>query len=93
MKEKFLADIYDTLQGVMQQGFGYPNVENLFAEGSLCAQQYSNMLEAYERLCNRLGVVDEDGDVEVIISSLMTIQRELGYKMFEYGVRFAREWR
>ncbi len=93
MKEKFLADIYDTLQGVMQQGFGYPDVENLFEDGSLCMREYSNMLEAYERLCDRLGVVDEDDDVEVIISSLMTIQRELGYKMFEYGARFAREWR
>ena len=41
------------------------------------------MLDAYARLRDRLGVVDEDSDVEIIIDSLLTIQRELCLKMFD----------
>ena len=41
------------------------------------------MLKAYARVCDRLGVVDEDEDVEVIIESLLSIQRILCMEMFD----------
>ena len=41
------------------------------------------MLNAYERLRDRLGVVNEADDVEIIIDSLLSIQRELCVKMFD----------
>mgnify|MGYP006955466334 FL=1 len=41
------------------------------------------MLDAYERLRERLGVTDEDEDVEIIIDSLLAIQRKLCREMFE----------
>ena len=59
------------------------NVPNAFEEGSVCERNYQEMLDAYARLRDRLGVVDEDSDVEIIIDSLLTIQRELCLKMFD----------
>ena len=81
--------IYATLVGVMREEFRVPGVENLFAEGSDCMNWYSDMLDAYERLCDRLGAVDEDKDVEVIICSLRKIEQKVSRKMFEYGMKFA----
>ena len=46
------------------------------------------MLAAYARLRERLGVVDEDEDVEEIIGALMDIQCKLCYEMYRYGARF-----
>ena len=89
MSEKQVEDIYFTLTGTMQEQFRVPGVENLFAEGSDCMNCYSEMHAAYERLCDRLGVVDEDEDVEIIIDSLMCIERKVSTKMFEYGMKFA----
>ena len=59
------------------------NVPNAFEEGSVCERSYQEMLDAYARLRDRLGVVDEDSDVEIIIDSLLTIQRALCLKMFD----------
>ena len=89
MSEKQIQDIYFTLIGVMKEEFRVPGVENLFAEGSDCFCWYGEMLDAYAHLCDRLGVEDEDEDVETIISSLMCIEREVGRKMFVYGMKFA----
>lgn len=57
-------------------------VPNAFEPGSYCEARYKEMLAAYERLCDRLGVLDEDEDVEIIINSLLSIQRELCLEMF-----------
>ena len=89
MNEKQIDDIYYTLIGTMQEQFRVPGVENLFAEGGECMNCYSDMHAAYERLCERLGVIDEDEDVEDIINSLMRIERIVSMKMFEYGMKFA----
>lgn len=58
------------------------DVPNAFAPGSLCEGKYQEMLDAYARVRARLGVLDEDEDVEIIIDSLLAIQRELCLKMF-----------
>ena len=89
MNEKQIEDIYFTLCGTMQEQFRVPGVENLFAEGCECMNLYSEMLAAYERLCDRLGNIDVDEDVEVIINSLMSIERKVSMKMFEYGMKAA----
>ena len=88
MNPKQIENIYYTLIGTMQEPFRVPGVENLFAEGGECMNRYSEMLGAYERLCNRLGVIDEDEDVEIIIDALMNIERKVSMKMFEYGMKY-----
>ena len=82
-------DIYYTLLGEFIDGAGVPGVENLFAPGSACDQNYNRMLCAYERLCRRLNRRDDDPDVEIIINSLLENQRMIALKMYEYGVKKA----
>ena len=59
------------------------DVPNAFEPGSYCETRYRQVLEAYERLRGRLGVADEDPDVEIIIDSLLEIQRKLCMEMFD----------
>lgn len=91
MKDRFVEDVYDTLRGVMILQGRIDGVENAFAPGGACDRLYAQMLDAYERLRNRLGVVDEDADVEIIISSLMRIEREISHRMYAYGAKFGME--
>lgn len=84
--DHFVQAVYDTLQGNLL--IPVPEVEDLFAAGKPCQRWYCDMLAAYMRLRDRLGVEDEDQDVETIINSLLSIQRELCGKMYEYGAAF-----
>lgn len=86
MNEKWIEMVYDSLQGTLIAPI--PGVENAFTPGSECQKLYADMLEAYARLCRRLGEVDEDGDVEVLINSLLRIQKVLCVKMYLYGACF-----
>ena len=88
---EIIEDIYYSLQGVVISEARVPWVTDLFWEGSPCDRAYSEMLHAYDRLRNKLGVQDEDADVETIINSLMEIQRILGCEMFRCGVKYARQ--
>ena len=91
--EEFKTMIYDLMNGSYNLE-EYPVAESSvvkdeFAEGEYCEKLYSQMLEAYERVCRRLGLPDtEDKDVEIIISNLMSIGRYQSMKMFDYGVLF-----
>lgn len=86
---RLAEEVYFTLQGESCEPI--PGVEDAFAEGSVCDKCYSEMLGAYARLCDRLGVPDEDEDVEIIIDSLRTITDELCYRMFFYGAQFGKQ--
>ncbi len=66
-------------------------VANAFAEGSHCGREYEEMREAYMRLCDRLGVRDEDADLDIIVDCMENIQRELCCQMYEYGIRYVME--
>lgn len=88
MKEGFVEDVYDTLRGFSIPQARVKGVENLFAPGEECEGLYGQMLDAYERLRNRLGVEDEDADVEVIISSLLRIEGIISRRMYHYGAQF-----
>ncbi len=89
--QALIDNIYDSLQGVLIPEARIPWVKDLFIPGSPCDCTYAEMLRTYERLRDRLGVRDEDPDVEIIISSLMEIQRILGQEMFRCGVEYARQ--
>lgn len=88
MMELWAETVYYTLWGAMAKGYEAPGVENLFAEGKKCDVLYSEMSDAYERVRDRLGVIDEDEDVEIVISSLMDICKEVGMHMYRYGAIF-----
>ncbi len=86
--KKQMEDIYLTLQGVTVEPVA--GVENAFASGMPCEGYYREILEAYRRLCLRLGVGEEDQDVETILSASMSITDTLCRKMYEYGEKFSK---
>ena len=88
MDMSFVEDVYETLQGETNQGFMVPGVENAFEEGKLCNTLYKEIFAAQRRLEERLQVDPYDEDVEKIITAMMDIQRELCFKMYEYGAKF-----
>ena len=73
--------VYESLIGELIDPI--KDVPNAFEPGSYCETRYRQVLEAYERLRGRLGVEDEDPDVEIIIDSLLEIQRKLCMEMFD----------
>ncbi len=83
-------ELYDTVRGLMVSEYAVAGVENLFAEGSYCQRRYDDMRQAYARLCVRLGVEDEDRDLEQMISALDDITARLCRAMYEYGRREGR---
>ena len=85
MKNNHFEEIYLTLCGEVHGQYAVPGVENAYYEGGECDRLYAEMSEAYERLRDRLGVIDEDPDAEIMINSLIRIQRILCQKMFFYG--------
>lgn len=85
MKEYSFDLVYDTLLGEIHDSDAVPGMENAYEDGCECDRLYNDMLEAYLRLCNRLGVQDDDIDADIIIGNLMRIQRILCEKMFYYG--------
>lgn len=89
MQDDFIAQVYYTLNGSNLPEWRIPGVENAFAEGKPCMQLYESAYDAYQRLRERLGVIDEDADVEIIFNSLMEITRLLCIEMYKYGVLFS----
>lgn len=80
--------IYELMTGVYDlQQVQFPenkHVEDEFAEGKPCAELYRCVYEANRRICDRL-CVDEDKDVETIITCMNDISRILAMKMYDYG--------
>lgn len=87
MDKKYVEWIYNSLMGSLAEEYSCKEVENLFLEGSPCMKLYSDAIEAYWNLCDRLGV-EEDQDGQVIISSLLEMTKIVSCRMFEYGVKF-----
>ena len=89
LSDNLIDDVYDTLQGCLVPEACIAGVKNLFLSGSPYDTAYSEMYNAYMRLLCRLNREDEDPDVEIIITSLLTISRLLGKEMYLCGVKFA----
>ena len=84
MNQEQMEDIYATLIGVQAEQFRVPGVENAFAPGTYCDQRYADLIRHRQRLWDRLGCEDDE-DLEEILCAMESIQRELCFKMFEYG--------
>ena len=88
MEELLFERVYETVCGLRTTDLA-EGVDDLFVPGSACERKYQQMFEAYGRLCERLGVKDEDRDVEIIINALTGIEQEVARQMFHYGMKFA----
>lgn len=63
-------------------------VKNEFQKDTFCSKTYATVFHANSRLCKRLGV-QEDPDVETIITGLLDIGQYLAKKMYDYGAFFS----
>ena len=61
---------------------------NEFEEGMYCDSAYNEVYDANRRVCERLDV-EEDDDVECIISNLLGIAKHISMKMYDYGEYYA----
>ena len=78
-------DIYFTLLGELASEYAVPGVENAYIPGGECDRLYNEICEARDRLYQRLGVQDEDPDVEIILGNHLLIQNILCEEMFRLG--------
>lgn len=93
MQKTMARQVYEMMTAAVLPEYQLPGVDSAFTPGSFCMQRYTQMLNAYARLCERLGVIDEDEDVECIISSLLDIQEALCCQMFLYGAQFEHSYK
>lgn len=91
MTENIEQEVYDSLCGQLVPEYRLAWVENAFDQGSICDLAYGQVYDAYGRLRRRLGVRNEDPDVESILDAMLEIQREMCRRMFFCGVRYAEE--
>lgn len=90
--EEFKKLVFDLMNGLLDLE-EYPveeskYVKNEFSVGEYCEEAYRRVYNANRRLCERLGV-EEDSDVESIITDLMDIGEYLALKMYDYGKFFS----
>lgn len=78
-------EVYETLLNLRETEFCVPWVEPIFFQGHPCFQEYCDMQKAYERLCSRLGITEEDPDAEEMIDHLLKHGKLLAMEMFQYG--------
>ena len=81
----FAQAVYETLIGELIEEYQVPGIENLFTNGSQRDLLYIQMRQAYNRILERLGLQDEDTDIEKIICTLTDIQKIVALRMFEIG--------
>lgn len=84
--------IFDLMNGSIDLK-SYPVTEskyvaNEFERGKFCEIAYEKVYNANRRLCQRLGV-EEDEDIESIINNLLCISKYLCFKMYDYGSYFS----
>ena len=89
--EEIADKVYETGIGVLIPECRLPWVENEFEPGKPYHKNYNDMHDAYERLRERLGVGDEDDDVEDIIRALLRNEELLCKKMFYYGMEYQKK--
>ena len=55
----------------------------------MCQTAYAEILDAYQRICERLKVGEEDKDIEFILNNFNTIMEYLCIKIYDYGCFFS----
>ncbi len=68
--------IYYSLIGELTEEAAFPWVPDAFASGSKCDKAYTRLLDARDRVLEKLGT-DEDPDLEQMLNEMNTIQRTL----------------
>ena len=88
MTDELLDDIYFTLTGQLIPEAEIPGIENAFAEGEECDIILGDIYDARDALLERLGIVGEDRDLEIMVSGYERMLKMIGQKMFLLGMTF-----
>jgi len=83
-----IDDIYYSMLGQIVPEESISWVENAFSAGSNCEENLIKIYAARDRLLERLGICEEDEDLECILDSFLTNQYILCRKMFFYGLHY-----
>ena len=83
--------IYQTMMGQLRKKSEVPGIENAFETPSDIAQAYRDIRTARENLCARCGLAPDDSDLEKIMDSLLTLEKDIARRMFHYGIQYARQ--
>ncbi len=88
MQESFIELVYLTLQGELIPEYAIEDVEDIFVQDGIGIQLYSKAMDAYARVCKRLGMKDEDPDLDDIIRNMEALEKEIAFRMYRYGAKF-----
>ena len=91
--QEFKTMVYELMNGFLTEDEAAINkalgVHNEFEEGKL--YEFSERLyRAKDRLYDKLGV-DDDPDIEIMLECFEKITEGLCYKMYDYGMQFAKD--
>ena len=89
MKLDFIDEVYYSLTGDLCEEYRVPKVEDLYAQGAPCDLLYREMRDAYERLLDRLGCIDDDEDLDIMVDTMTSICKITSYAMYRCGEKFA----
>ena len=88
MKESFMELVYLTMQGQLLPEYAIADVEDIFVADGIGNELYTKARIAYSNVCKRLGVKDEDSDLNEIIYYMEALADEMAYRMYRYGAKF-----
>ena len=60
MRKDYMEWTYETMACGITEAYRMPGVEHAFSKDDVCMKRYGDAIDAYERLCQCLGVTDED---------------------------------
>ena len=87
---EIMEQVYDTLTGNLVEEYQLPGIENAFASGEPCDVLYSQVYGFYQQICER-EQTQENEAVDCIINNMLEICRIIGFRMFEYGMKYAKK--
>ena len=82
--------VYSSLLDELVPEYQLPWVQPIFIPRHPCYEEYAKMHEVYMHLRERLGVEEEDEEVERIIDALLAHGKILALEMFRYGRMYER---
>lgn len=91
MTDELMEDIYLTLMGQLIPEAEVPGVENAFARGGECLGLLEDIYSARDRVLDRLGIVGEDPDLEIMVSGYEEMLEIIGLNMFRLGYSWREE--
>ena len=86
--DSFVEQVYFTAVGMAVEESRAPGVIDQYGPDGKCHGLYCQMKDAYDRVCARLGVDEEDRDLNEIVDLMESICKEVAFEMYRCGATF-----